>query len=243
VTASETKAASGQAPDGRVAGTGQAGGRPLIKICGLSAAPQARLAAELGADLCGFIFHPPSPRNADPRLVRDFPTPGALRVGVFVGQGAEQILETMEAARLDLAQLHGPQGPETALAVGPDRVIRVFWPERGRGAPGSGGEAEMELWRPLARWFLFDAGLAAGGHGRRLAAAFRSPAPYLLAGGVAAGDVLAAWPPGDPLLAGFDVSSALESSPGVKDPGAIARFFASIGALGAPARPIRPGAA
>lgn len=53
-----------------------------------------------------------------------------LRVGVFVEQEAEEIQRIMKIARLDLAQLHGGQSLDCALAVGPERVIRVIWPDR-----------------------------------------------------------------------------------------------------------------
>jgi phosphoribosylanthranilate isomerase len=159
-------------------------------------------------------------------------TPGAKRVGVFVGQGPAEIAATMAAARLDLAQLHGDHGPEAAEAAGPERVIKVFWPERQR-LPGAGPPLaeELELWRPWAKWYLFDAGVAIGGHGRKLAADFQSPVPYLLAGGLAADDVCALWPASDNMLLGFDLSSSLESAPGRKDPEAIKALFRRLASL------------
>ncbi|MDR0549723.1 MAG: phosphoribosylanthranilate isomerase [Deltaproteobacteria bacterium] len=103
---------------------------PLIKICGLKDPAVALYCAEVGVDLVGFIFYPLSPRHVDPRAVRDIMTPGALRVGVFVEQDGAEILDIMATARLDLAQLHGEQDLATAKAIGPERVIRVFWPSR-----------------------------------------------------------------------------------------------------------------
>lgn len=277
---------------------------PLIKICGLSTPKEAGLAASLGADLCGFIFHPPSPRAAAPGIVAAIETPGALRVGVFVRQGLCEIEDVMGEAKLDMAQLHGDQGVEVAAALGPERVIRVFWPERfaraeapqkaepgdgtpaskepffgdsapekpfsGDFAPGklssgdltSGGslsgesafgdsasrgpafeksrhlglEDAMRAWEKLARWFLFDAGLSDGGHGRKLEARFKSPAPYFLAGGLTAEEIKRAWPSRDERLAGFDLSSSLESSPGRKAPEAIKNLFAALAPLGVRAK-------
>ncbi|MDR2455370.1 MAG: phosphoribosylanthranilate isomerase [Deltaproteobacteria bacterium] len=206
---------------------------PLIKICGLSTPEEAGLAASLGASLCGFIFHPPSPRSVSAKAAAAIETPGALRVGVFVNQSVSEIDKAMALARLDLAQLHGGQGPEAAKALGPERVIKVFWPERAK-SPGEKTDLlrELDLWRPLARWLLFDAGISSGGHGRKLEAAFDSPAPYFLAGGLTAGDILSSWPGAPASLAGYDLSSSLESSPGRKDPSAIKALFEALAPLG-----------
>jgi phosphoribosylanthranilate isomerase len=157
-------------------------------------------------------------------------------VGVFVRQGREEIAAIMAEARLDMAQLHGEQGRAAAEALGPERVIKVFWPERQLAAASPEAAAaalaeEMESWRGWAKWFLIDAGTSAGGHGRKLSARFSSPAPYLLAGGLTAADIIGAWPPQDRRLAGFDLSSSLESAPGRKDPAAIRDFFAALSAL------------
>jgi phosphoribosylanthranilate isomerase len=207
---------------------------PLIKVCGLTNACDAILAAEGGVSLCGFIFHPSSQRAVSPAAAKALPTPGALRVGVFVQQGLKEILAVMEEANLDLAQLHGPQGREIAKALGPEKVLRVFWPERHDSLKTL--EAELAAWAELAALFLFDAGQGGGGHGRKLKlpSGFRSPRPYLLAGGLRVGDVAALWPPADPQLRGFDLNSGLEAAPGVKAPEALkalAELLAS-GALG-----------
>ncbi|MDR1049837.1 MAG: phosphoribosylanthranilate isomerase [Deltaproteobacteria bacterium] len=190
-------------------------GRPLIKVCGLTRPQDSTLAAILGADMCGFIFHPPSPRSVTASRARLMPTPGVRRVGVFVDQGLQEILEFMEEACLDVAQLHGAQGPEVAGRLPPGRVIRVFWPE----SQDSGELArQMDEWRALAHLYLFDAGSGGGGHGRRLAADVpESPVPYLLAGGLSPAQVRRRWPADDPMLAGFDLNSGLELSPGQKD--------------------------
>jgi phosphoribosylanthranilate isomerase len=147
-------------------------------------------------------------------------------VGVFVGQGASEIIEIMEEAGLDLAQFHGGQTPADARRVGPGRVVRAVWPER-HPDPAS-LERELAPWREVSRLLLFDAGVAGGGHGRPAAAGgpwFLAHAgmPSLLAGGLGP-RTLAALPDlsGYGWLAGFDVNSGVESSPGIKDRGLMA---------------------
>jgi phosphoribosylanthranilate isomerase len=149
--------------------------------------------------------------------VAGFETLAARRVGVFVDQSPAEVRHIMDEARLDLAQLHGGQPREFCRIVGPERVIKVFWPQR---SPGDLGR-EMADFGEAAAFFLFDAGQAGGGHGRPLdldlLAGLEPPKPWLLAGGLEAASVqsLAARPPTG--LMGFDFNSRVETAPGLKD--------------------------
>ncbi|MDR1314747.1 MAG: phosphoribosylanthranilate isomerase [Deltaproteobacteria bacterium] len=216
-------------------GPGPAGSPPLLKFCGIRSSGDALLAESLGADLAGFIFHPGSPRHLTPSAAAAADSGSLARVGVFVRQKAQEILEIMEEARLDLAQFHGPQTLKDASAVGPGRVLRVIWPERHASAGSL--MAELSEWGGASRMFLFDAGLSGGGHGRApgrggaggsaggpLSFLEFAGKPSLLAGGLGP-ESLGNFP--DPsgfrYLAGFDVNSGAESSPGVKDHGLMAQ--------------------
>ncbi|MDR2366655.1 MAG: phosphoribosylanthranilate isomerase [Deltaproteobacteria bacterium] len=193
--------------------------KPIIKVCGLARPQDATMAAILGADMCGFIFHPKSPRAVAPNLARAMATPGAKRVGVFVDQSPGEILEIMDEAGLDLAQFHGGQEPATALDLGPDRVIKVFWPERQTAGELAG---LMDLWKDLAAYFLFDSGTGGGGSGRPIRVPIpASPKPYLLSGGLTPEMARSLWPPEDPMLVGFDLNSGLEDAPRVKNANAL----------------------
>jgi phosphoribosylanthranilate isomerase len=94
-----------------------------VKICGLTTPADARLAAEAGADAIGLNFVPGSPRfiatgaarSVTAALPRD-----VLRVGVFAGATAEEILDTVKAVGLDAVQLHGHLLMESATG-GPAR--------------------------------------------------------------------------------------------------------------------------
>jgi phosphoribosylanthranilate isomerase len=198
---------------------------PLIKFCGLLRSEDAFHALSIGADLAGFIFHEASQRDVSPRQAARIESGGLVRVGVFVLQGATQITEIMEEARLDMAQFHGRQTEADALRVGPERVIKVFWPERHD--DNASLAMETEPWLDLAALFLFDAGLSGGGHGRPVEGShsgggldFLKSAgkPSILAGGMSPA-TLKALPPLDelPFLCGFDFNSGVETEPGVKD--------------------------
>ncbi|MDR2935155.1 MAG: phosphoribosylanthranilate isomerase [Candidatus Adiutrix sp.] len=193
--------------------------RYCLKVCGLTRAEDALMCAELGVDWLGFIFHPASPRRVEPGPVAAFETGAARRVGVFVDQSPAEVNHIMAEARLDLAQLHGDQSREFCQAVGPERVIKVFWPQRcaspeelGRGMAG---------FSEAAAFFLLEAGTSGGGHGRPLDlgrwTGLAPPRPWLLAGGLeaASAGTVAARPPAG--LLGFDFNSRVEIAPGLKD--------------------------
>jgi len=191
--------------------------RFCLKVCGLTRGADALMCAELGVDWLGFIFHPASPRGVDPGLVAGFETRAARRVGVFVEQSPAEVRRIMDEARLDLAQLHGGQSLEFCREIGPERVIKVFWPQRGAGELAR----EMAGFGEAAAFFLFDSGATGGGHGRPLDQGLltdlKPPKPWLLAGGLEAASVqaLAARPPTG--LMGFDFNSRVETAPGLKD--------------------------
>ena len=109
-----------------------------LKICGLTRGEDARLCAEIGAAYVGFIFVAASPRCITPERVARLDTGGALRVGVFAGTPPDEVRRIMALARLDYAQLHGGESPDLCRAVGPERVIKVLWPEALAAAAKSG---------------------------------------------------------------------------------------------------------
>lgn len=202
--------------------------RLLVKVCGMTRQEDADACTELGADLLGFIFHPPSPRNLTPEQAAAIVTKGVLRVGVFVRQGADEVRAILHAARLDLAQLAGNQDEAFCRAVGPERVIRVFWPERHASIPEL--EAELARFADLMRYALLDAGTSGGGHGRPLPftslAGIKTPCPWLLAGGLSAANLGEALEQCSP--AGVDINSGVESEPGKKDRGKVGAAFRAV---------------
>ncbi|MGE4292605.1 MAG: phosphoribosylanthranilate isomerase [Desulfovibrio sp.] len=192
----------------------------LVKICGLTRIEDAHACRDAGADLLGFIFHPASRRNADPEMVRGVAGGPARKVGVFVEQPVEAILDLVERAGLDLVQLHGGQDEAFCLAVGAalgaERVIKVFWPERH--ASVAEFQAGLDRFAPLCRYYLFDAGTSGGGHGKSfdtgLLQGLAPARPWLLAGGLGPANVAQA------VLAGphgVDMSSGVEAAYGIKD--------------------------
>lgn len=188
----------------------------LIKVCGLTRAEDVALCEKLGVDWTGFIFHPASPRNVAVPQVAAFARGRALRVGVFVNQSADRVGEIMDLAGLDLAQLHGGQDQAFCRAVGPGRVVKVFWPQRYSRLDDL--LRDVEAHAPFCRAVLLDAGTGGGGHGRSLdfdwLAGLRPPLPWFLAGGLGPEnfrDALSRCMPD-----GVDLNSGVEDAPGLK---------------------------
>lgn len=188
----------------------------IIKICGITRQHDADCIQKLGVDMCGFIFHPRSPRAVSPELAAMLRTGTVQRVGIFVGQHAVDIKRIMSVAKLTFAQLHGEQSTACAQAVGAERVIRVLWPERYSSTAAL--QAALEAYAPTCAYFLFDAGQQGGGSGRfchwSLLQGLHSPRPFLVAGGLNAATLpqcLSLCQPD-----GVDFNSGIEVRAGIK---------------------------
>jgi len=188
----------------------------IIKVCGMTREEDVRFCDELGIDLLGFIFHPPSPRNVEPAWAARQKPARALKTGVFVRQDVDEINAVAREAGLDLLQLHGGHTVEQCRALGPDRVIKVLWPQRY--AARKQLLEDMRLFAPVCRAILLDSGTSGGGHGLSLdPEAMRGldcGHPWYLAGGLGPHNLETMKKTG---AAGFDLNSGVESAPGVKD--------------------------
>lgn len=188
----------------------------IIKVCGMTRHEDVEFCDALGIDLLGFIFHPESPRNVAPEWAASQKPGRALKTGVFVGQGVEEISTIARAAGLDLLQLHGGHTVQQCRALGPKRVIKTLWPQRY--ATTELLLADMLLFAPVCRAILLDSGKSGGGHGTSLNATdlqrLKCPHPWYLAGGLGPHNLTAMKFTG---ASGFDLNSGVESLPGIKD--------------------------
>jgi phosphoribosylanthranilate isomerase len=196
----------------------------IIKVCGMTRAEDVEFCDALGIDLLGFIFHPESPRNVAPEWVAAQKPGRALKTGVFVRQGVEEIRAIAKAAGLDLLQLHGGHTVEQCRELGPERVVKTMWPQR---YPATELLlADMLLFAPVCRAILLDSGRSGGGHGTSLDPAtlqrLKCPHPWYLAGGLGPHNFKTMKTTG---ASGFDLNSGVESAPGIKDHGKIRSAF------------------
>jgi len=202
-----------------------------VKICGLSTPESVSAAVEAGAQFVGFVFFPPSPRSVDPaqaaRLAVEVP-PGIGKVGLFVDPSDAQIDAVMAVVPLDFIQVHKVADPQRLQAIRSRSGLPLIVAQPV--ASAADVEAGLAL-AGVADMLLFDAKPAEdatlpGGNGIafdwRLLANRRIPLPWMLAGGLTPETVARAV-----MLTGakmVDVSSGVESAPGVKDAGAIDAF-------------------
>ena len=210
-----------------------------VKICGLSEPSGVAAAIAGGARFLGFVFYGPSPRNVAAarvaELCRAVPA-GITRVGLFVDADDAAIEAVLAVAPLDLLQLHGGESPARVAAV-KRRFARPVMKALPIGDPADVAAAEPYL--AVADRLLFDArpprgpDARPGGNGLvfdwRLIAERRWDRPWMLSGGLTAGNVAEATRlTGAPAV---DVSSGVESAPGTKDAAKIAAFLAAATAL------------
>lgn len=204
---------------------------PLIKICGLTtpAAVDAAIAAR--ADYIGLVSFPRSPRHISPAVAAALSARAAGRaqvVGLFVDPADSLIAELVAAASLDVIQLHGEEDPARVAAVRTMFGLPVW-----KALPVA-TKADVEraaAFTGAADLVLFDAKAPKdapmpGGLGLvfdwTLLAAHKAALPWGLAGGLSPSNVAeAVRATNAPLV---DVSSGVESAPGVKDAALIAEF-------------------
>jgi phosphoribosylanthranilate isomerase len=198
----------------------------FVKICGITRPQDAELAAGLGASALGLVFWPNSPRCVSVEMaktvVSNVPA-NVLKIGVFVDQAADDVMRVMDDVGLDVAQLHGHESPEYCRRL--RRTIFKSIPLSGNGAiPIADIDPDIVL--------LVDAHdpVQFGGTGkmvnwdaaREIAATRRT----ILAGGLNATNIKLAVRSVRPF--GVDVSSGVESAPGVKDPHRLRTFFEAL---------------
>lgn len=207
----------------------------LVKICGITRLEDAEAAIELGAGAIGFVFWPKSPRYVDPERARTIVAalpPFIATVGVFVDQTARLVNGVAARVGLSTVQLHGDE-PIEMLGEIERPVVKAM------ALRASTTAEEADAWPSRVR-LLIDAHDPdqRGGTGRAVdwkrAAAVAARRPVLLAGGLNAANVADAIRTVKPF--GIDVSSGVESSPGIKDHSRLRALFDAVAAanVGAP---------
>jgi phosphoribosylanthranilate isomerase len=211
----------------------------LVKICGLSTPETLRGAVEAGADFVGLVAYPRSPRAVAPKRAAALLEAGGLAgarpvkvVAVTVDPDDALLEELAEGMAPDFIQLHGSETPERA-----DQVRAITGAGIIKCIPVS-GPADLDaadLWSDAADHLMFDARTPQGSSlpggmglsfdwsmlkGRTFAS------PWFLAGGLNPDNAARALSAsGAPML---DVSSGVESAPGVKEPALIAAFVEAV---------------
>jgi phosphoribosylanthranilate isomerase len=209
-----------------------------VKICGIRDAGTLEVACASGADLVGFVFYPPSPRALDifaaAELAASVPDHVGT-VGLLVDPDERTLDGLLAHVSLDILQLHGDETPERIALIREHTGCRVMKALRIR------EKADLELavaYASVADLLMLDAkppigAVLPGGNGVvfdwALAAGFRPGRPWALAGGLTADNLAAAVAATAADI--YDVSSGVESAPGVKDPEKVRAFLAKAAEL------------
>lgn len=206
-----------------------------IKICGLKTEEAVDRAVALGATHVGFIFFAKSPRHIEPvdagRLA-DRVRGRAKIVSVSVDADSDDLDEIVDLIRPDILQLHGKETPEHALNIRATRGLPVM---KALSISDADDLHRIEAYDGIADRFLLDAkapknSALPGGNGVsfdwRLLSALDDRVDYMLSGGLDKHNIAEALAIARPT--GIDLSSGVESSPGVKDLKMMEEFFDAV---------------
>jgi phosphoribosylanthranilate isomerase len=204
----------------------------LVKICGLSTRETLEVALDAGADMVGFVFFPPSPRHISLETGRDLGRQvkkRALKVALTVDADDATLDNIMDALAPDIFQLHGTE------SVARLRDIRQKFGRPVMKAVPVATAADLAVlpgYAAVADRILFDArapkdATRPGGLGApfdwHLLENLALDLPYMVSGGLDAQNLAEAVRV--TRAGGVDVSSGVESAPGVKDPELIKAFI------------------
>lgn len=215
--------------------------RTLVKVCGLTSAEDALLAADLGADFVGLIFAESSPRRVTPerasdivRVLRTMKGAKPWVVGVFQDESPDNILEVLKFTRIDCVQLHGHESSAVCntLTVPVIKTL-TYQPDMSPGELIQNLRIYHPAVNPMIRFVLLD--LPKGEkYSVKDQKQFLKPVydeilkdvPHLLAGGLTpktVGGFVRDFQP-----TGVDVASGVEKEAGVKDRDRLRAFCEAV---------------
>ena len=208
-----------------------------VKICGLRTEADVLAVAAAGAAYAGFVFFAKSPRNVTVEQARGLALiapPGLAKVALTVDADDVALDAIVEAVPLDMLQLHGHESPDRVAELRARYGLPVM---KAVGVADEGDLATLMEYSLVADQILIDAkppknADLPGGNGLsfdwRLVAQRRWLRPWMLAGGLTPDNVAEAIRLTNARQ--VDVSSGVESAPGVKDAARIAAFVTAAGA-------------
>lgn len=200
----------------------------IIKVCGMREPQNISGVIAAGADCIGMIFYPKSPRciSQVPNIAESI-----KRIGVFVNDTAENIIDKVHDYSLDMIQLHGSETPDfirslrTALpGIGIIKAISIATADDLR---------QCQQYEDCADMLLFDTKCqSVGGSGEHfdwsILNGYHGTLPFLLSGGIGPGDALQVAEFHHPMMAGIDINSRFETASGVKDAERIKEFIKEL---------------
>ena len=204
----------------------------LVKICGLKTPDALDAALEAGADMVGFVFFPPSPRDLGVEAARalgERVKGRAKKVALSVDATDAELDRVVEALKPDMLQLHGEETPERVATVRSRFHLPVM---KALPIESRADLAPIRLYEKVADWLLFDGraprdATRPGGLGKTfdwtVLQDLNLEVPFMLSGGLDAINVAEALRV--TRAPAVDVSSGVERAPGEKDPDKIRGFI------------------
>lgn len=200
-----------------------------IKVCGMKFPENRQLVEQLGVDYLGFIFYPPSKRYAGDSPGDELFKTTIPKVGVFVNEKTDIILAAAEKFELSVIQLHGQETPGECrkLQAYGLKIIKAFNIFRNFNFD------KTSEYEEITNFFLFDAQTdLPGGSGKKfdwqVLESYNGKTPFFLSGGITPEDAGTIKKITHPRLAGVDLNSGFEDSPGRKNTEKLKQFINSI---------------
>jgi phosphoribosylanthranilate isomerase len=201
---------------------------PQIKICGLTKADEAVQCAELGANAIGLIFYDKSPRyisNIQAREICKALPDSVQKIGVFVDESFDVIMEKVHTCGLTGIQLHGLETPELINRLIRENLLVI----KGLFIQKKPNISDVSLYKASAYLVECGKGILPGGNAMTWnwsqAFDFGKKHPFILAGGLDPTNVVRAINQCFPDA--VDVSSGVETSPGQKNIGKVRDFISA----------------
>jgi phosphoribosylanthranilate isomerase len=204
--------------------------RKRVKICGITSIEDAQTVCDAGVDAIGLVFYEKSPRNVSiqqAKAICESLPPFVTSVGLFLDAPKEFVESVLAEVSLDLLQFHGSEQADYCESFKRPYIKAI-------GMQGINDEAEFNSFAdeyPRAKGFLVDSHAAgkAGGTGQtfnweNLPRSCNKP--IILAGGLNPENTADAIKIDD--IYGIDLSSGVESSPGIKDPQKIQQLMTEV---------------
>jgi phosphoribosylanthranilate isomerase len=203
----------------------------LVKICGVTDASGMEAALSCGADIVGFVFRKASVRYVNFELAAKLSQTARARVriaAVVVDPSDDFLRELVKKVNPDIMQLHGAETPQRASEIASAFARPVF---KALGIAQKEDLRALAAYAPLCEMLLLEArtpeGLASGGTGRafdwQLLSGLERRDHILLAGGLNPENITQAIATSG--VRAVDVSSGVESAPGIKDKDKVCRFI------------------
>jgi phosphoribosylanthranilate isomerase len=203
-----------------------------IKVCGMRDPENISGVAEALPDFLGFIFYPKSARfvgeGFSEEQLENIPA-SIQKVGVFVNELPEKVMEICRKLNLQVAQLHGSESPEYCREIKASglTVFKAF------SVNDSFDFAQLSGYTDVCDYFLFDTkGHLPGGTGQKfnwqLLKNYNGSEPFFLSGGIGPDDLEAIRNFEHPRWRGLDVNSGFEISPALKDVEKVQKFIREI---------------